>query len=48
MIHEADACSDHNHVSQYSTKLSVSQFMGYLKGNSSMIIGEIRGNNRIL
>ena len=38
-ILEAEACSDHIHmVVSISPKLSVSQFMGYLKGKSSLMI----------
>ncbi len=38
-IHEANACPDHIHMLvSIPPKLSVSQFMGYLKGKSSLMI----------
>ena len=38
-IHEASACQDHIHMLvSIPPKLSVSQFMGYLKGKSSLMI----------
>lgn len=38
-IHEANACSDHIHMLvSIPPKLSVSQFMGYLKGKSSLMM----------
>ena len=38
-IHEASACPDHIHMLvSIPPKLSVSQFMGYLKGKSSLMI----------
>jgi len=40
-IIEANACKDHIHMLvKISPKLSVSQFMGYLKGKSSILIFE--------
>lgn len=39
VIHEANACPDHIHMLvSIPPKLSVSQFMGYLKGKSSLMI----------
>ena len=39
MIHEANACKDHIHMLvSIPPKLSVSSFMGYLKGKSSLMI----------
>lgn len=39
IIHEANACSDHIHMLvSIPPKLSVSGFMGYLKGKSSLMI----------
>ena len=40
-IIEADACKDHIHMTQ---KLSVSQFMGYLKEKSSLMIFDRHAN----
>src|SRR3712207_8236568 len=41
-IIEANACTDHIHMLvSISPKLSVAQFMGYLKGKSSLMIFEI-------
>ena len=38
-IHEAEACPDHIHMLvNIPPKLSVSEFMGYLKGKSSLMI----------
>ena len=38
-IHEAEACPDHIHMLvSIPPNLSVSQFMGYLKGKSSLMI----------
>lgn len=38
-IHEAEACPDHIHMLvSIPPKLSVSEFMGYLKGKSSLMI----------
>ena len=38
-IHEAEACPDHIHMMvSIPPSLSVSQFMGYLKGKSSLMI----------
>src|SRR5699024_11347205 len=38
-IHEANACKDHIHMLvSIPPKLSVSQYMGYLKGKSSLMI----------
>ena len=38
-IHEAEACADHIHMLvSIPPSLSVSQFMGYLKGKSSLMI----------
>ena len=38
-IHEAEACPDHIHMLvSIPPSLSVSQFMGYLKGKSSLMI----------
>jgi putative transposase len=40
-IHEAEACPDHIHMLvSIPPKLSVSEFMGYLKGKSSLMIFE--------
>ena len=39
IIHEANACKDHIHMLvSIPPKLSVSSFMGYLKGKSSLMI----------
>ena len=39
MIHKANACKDHIHMLvSIPPKLSVSSFMGYLKGKSSLMI----------
>lgn len=44
-IIEATACSDHIHmVVSIPPKLSVSQFMGYLKGKSSLMIFDRHAN----
>ena len=44
-IHEAHACVDHIHMLvSIPPKLSVSSFMGYLKGKSSLIIFERYAN----
>ncbi len=44
-IHEANACKDHIHMLvSISPKLSVSQFMGYLKGKSSLMIFDRHAN----
>lgn len=44
-IIEANACSDHIHILvSIPPKLSVSQFMGYLKGKSSLMIFEKYAN----
>ena len=38
-IHEAEACPDHIHMLvSIPTKISVADFMGYLKGKSSLMI----------
>jgi len=38
-IHEAEACPDHIHMLvSIPPKLSISEFMGYLKGKSSLMI----------
>ena len=38
-IHEAEACPDHIHMLvSIPLKLSISSFMGYLKGKSSLMI----------
>ena len=38
-FHEAEACPDHIHILvSIPPNLSVSQFMGYLKGKSSLMI----------
>jgi len=45
IIHEANACSDHIHMLvSIPPKLSVSQFMGYLKGKSSLMIFDRHAN----
>ncbi|MFC0469211.1 IS200/IS605 family transposase [Halalkalibacter kiskunsagensis] len=45
MIHEANACPDHIHMLvSIPQKLSVSQFMGYLKGKSSLMIFDRHAN----
>ncbi|MBM0066714.1 IS200/IS605 family transposase [Alkalicoccobacillus gibsonii] len=45
MIHEANACPDHIHMLvSIPPKLSVSQFMGYLKGKSSLMIFDRHAN----
>ncbi len=42
IIHEANACPDHIHMlGSIPPKLSVSQFMGYLKGKSSLMLFEL-------
>lgn len=44
-IHEANACRDHIHLLvSIPPKLSVSQFMGYLKGKSSLMIFDRHAN----
>src|SRR5690606_8643558 len=44
-IHEANACRDHIHMLvSIPPKLSVSQFMGYLKGKSSLMIFDRHAN----
>ena len=44
-IIETNACKDHIHIFvSISLKLSVSKFMGYLKGKSSLIIFDIHAN----
>ena len=44
-IIEANACSDHIHMLvKIPPKLSVSQFMGYLKGKSALMIFENHAN----
>ena len=44
-IHEASACPDHVHMLvSIPPKLSVSQFMGYLKGKSSLMIFDRHAN----
>ena len=44
-IIEAHLMSDHIHMlAQYSTKISVSSFMGYLKGKSALIIFDKHAN----
>ena len=44
-IHEAEACPDHIHMLvSIPPKLSVSQFMGYLKGKSSLMIFDRHAN----
>ena len=44
-IHEASACPDHIHMLvSIPPKLSVSQFMGYLKGKSSLMIFDRHAN----
>lgn len=44
-IIEANACEDHIHIFvSIPPKLSVSKFMGYLKGKSSLIIFDIHAN----
>ena len=46
-IIEAEACPDHIHMYvSLPPKLSVSSFMGYLKGKSTLIIFERHGNLR--
>lgn len=45
IIHEANACSDHIHMLiSIPPKLSVSSFMGYLKGKSSLMIFDKHAN----
>lgn len=48
-IHEVNACRDHIHMLvSIPLKLSVSGFMGYLKGKSSLMIFDRQANlNRI-
>jgi putative transposase len=44
-IHEAEACPDHIHMLvSIPPNLSVSQFMGYLKGKSSLMIFDRHAN----
>ena len=44
-IHEAEACPDHIHMLvSIPPNLSVSQFMGYLKGESSLMIFDRHAN----
>ena len=44
-IIEAEACKDHIHLLlSIPPKMSVSAFMGYLKGKSSLMIFEIHAN----
>ena len=44
-IHEANACPNHIHMLvSIPPKLSVSQFMGYLKGKSSLMIFDRHAN----
>ena len=44
-IHEAEACSDHIHILvSIPPKLSISSFMGYLKGKSSLMIFDRHAN----
>ena len=44
-IIEAEACPDHIHMYvSITAKISVSSFMGYLKGKSTLIIFERHGN----
>ena len=44
-IHEASACKDHIHkLVSIPPKLSVSSFMGYLKGKSSLMIFDRHAN----
>ena len=44
-IHEAEACPDHIHMLlSIPQSLSVSQFMGYLKGKSSLMIFDRHAN----
>ena len=44
-IHEAEACPDHIHILvSIPPSLSVSQFMGYLKGKSSLMIFDRHAN----
>jgi len=44
-IHEANACKDHIHMLvSIPPKLSVSQFMGYLKGKISLMIFDRHAN----
>ena len=44
-IHEANACSDHIHMLvSIPPKLSISNFMGYLKGKSSLMIFDKHAN----
>ena len=44
-IHEAEACADHIHMLvSILPSISVSQFMGYLKGKSSLMIFDRHAN----
>lgn len=45
IIHEANACPDHIHMLvSIPPKMSVAQFMGYLKGKSSLMIFDRHAN----
>ena len=45
IIHEANACKDHIHMLvSFPPKLSVSSFMGYLKGKSSLMVFDRQAN----
>ena len=45
VIHEAEACPDHIHMLvSVPPKYSISQFMGYLKGKSSLMIFDKHAN----
>ena len=45
VIHEAEACPDHIHMLvSIPPKMSVSSFMGYLKGKSSLTIFDRHAN----
>lgn len=45
MIHEANACKDHIHMLvSIPPKISISSFMGYLKGKSSLMIFDKHAN----
>ena len=47
-IIEAEVCIDHVHMLvEIPPKMSVSSFMGFLKGKSSLMIYEKYGNNEI-
>ena len=46
-IHEAEACPDHIHMLvSIPPKLSISSFMGYLKGKSSLMIFDAMAGSR--